>query len=171
MYLLVSYMSIELIVSLCLCVCVCVCVSFSSLQAAVMSAVIASKGSIAVASSLNGLSGVGKCAYSCAKAALHPLVMDTAVHYGKQGVNCNALALGTIQTKVWDFAPDHILPKIAARNPRGAVGTPDEAARALCWLASPSAALINGQVIVADGGWAVACGTVAAEDGKAWWDT
>jgi gluconate 5-dehydrogenase len=89
---------------------------------------------------------------SCAKAALHPLVMTTATHYGKLGVNCNALALGTVATAVWDFAPPDILPKIAAKNPRGVNATPAEAASALCWLASGDSSLLNGQIIHGDGG-------------------
>merc|ERR1712232_145853 len=141
----------------------------SNTLCAVMPAVVAARGSIVVTSSINGLTGIGECAYSCAKGALHPLVMDTAVHYGKDGVNCNGIALGTIATRVWDFADPAILPKIAARIPRGKVATPEEAAAAICWLASPDAALITGQVISADGGWSIACGTVT-QDGRAWWD-
>ena len=86
-------------------------------------------------------------------------------------MNCNAVALGTIATNVWSH-PDMagILPKIAHKIPRGQVATPEEAASALCWLASPDARLINGQVIEADGGWGIANGTVSEDPQKDWWD-
>ena len=143
----------------------------ATVLSAVMPAVVAARGSIVLTSSVNAGSGIGECGYSCAKGALHPLVMDTAVAYGKQGVNCNAVALGTIATNVWSH-PDMagILPKIAHKIPRGQVATPEEAASALCWLASPDARLINGQVIEADGGWGIANGTVSEDPQKDWWD-
>ena len=93
-------------------------------------------------SSVNAVSGIGECGYSCAKAALHPLVMDTAVAYGKRGVNCTAVALGTIATNVWSH-PDMagILPKIAHKSPAGRSPRPRRPPRpcalAKCLLLKP----------------------------------
>ena len=56
--------------------------------------------------------------------------------------------------------------QIGSRNPRRKVGTPEEAADVLVFLASPQAALINGAVIVADGGWTIAAGT--STDSASW---
>ena len=53
-------------------------------------------GSIALASSVNAQLGIGETPYSCAKAALHPLAMNLGVHYGPQGLNANAVAIGTV---------------------------------------------------------------------------
>lgn len=109
--------------------------------------------------------------YSCAKAALHALAMNLAVHYGPDGINANAVAIGTVASPaIWEGALENdgdILKKIGSRIPRRTVGSPDEAAAVLTFLASPDAALINGTVIVADGGWTIAAGT--SHDGPGSW--
>ena len=50
-----------------------------------MPSLIEGKGSVVLASSVNGVLGIGEAAYSCAKAALHPLAMNIATAYGKHG--------------------------------------------------------------------------------------
>jgi NAD(P)-dependent dehydrogenase (short-subunit alcohol dehydrogenase family) len=133
-------------------------------------------GNIVLASSVNAITGIGEVAYSTCKAALHPYATNLACYYGKFGVTANAVALGTIHSpNIWNAAlatDGDILKKIGNRNPRGRVGTPEDAAGTLCFLASPESKLINGQVIVADGGWTKAAGTVdtAREEGKNWFD-
>ena len=67
-----------------------------------------------------------------------------------------------------DEDPD-VLTKIGSRNPRNQVGTAEEAAAVLCFLGSPDAKLINGQVITADGGWGIAAGTVNHTGGSSRW--
>lgn len=139
---------------------------------ACMPQIVAGRGSIVLSSSVNGLTGIGEVPYSCAKAALHPLAMNLAVHYGPQGVNANVVAIGTVASpNIWGSALEKdpaVLEKIGSRNPRRKVGTPEEAADVLVFLASPQAALINGAVIVADGGWTIAAGT--STDNASWFD-
>jgi NAD(P)-dependent dehydrogenase (short-subunit alcohol dehydrogenase family) len=65
-----------------------------------------------------------------------------------------------------------ILEKIGTRNPRGRVGSAQEAADVLLYLTSKEASLINGQVIVADGGWTLVAGTVdTANPDKMWFQS
>ena len=54
-----------------------------------MPSLIEGKGSVVLASSVNGVLGIGEAAYSCAKAALHPLAMNIATAYGKHGQFCH----------------------------------------------------------------------------------
>ncbi len=130
-------------------------------------------GAFVFTSSVNAILGIGEIPYSSAKAALTPLARCLATQFGHEGVRANALALGTIATKIWSRRvkkDPEVLNKIAARNPRGRVGTAEEAARVLCFLASPASALINGQVIIADGGWSIAAGTITNDPSKPWYD-
>ena len=53
---------------------------------------LAARGSVVLTSSVNATTGIGEVAYSCAKAALHPLAMNLAVAYGPRGLNANAFA-------------------------------------------------------------------------------
>ena len=85
------------------------------------------------------------------------------------------MALGTVgPTGPWVEAlkadPD-ILKKIGSRNPRGVVGSPSEAADVMVFLSSKESQLINGQVLVADGGWTLVAGTVdTSQPGKIWFE-
>ena len=136
----------------------------------------AAGGNIVLASSVNAITGIGEVAYSTCKAALHPYATNLACYYGKYGVTANAVALGTVHSpNIWNAALSKdadILKKIGHRNPRGKVGTPEDAAGTVCFLASAESKLINGQVIVADGGWTKAAGTVntAGAEGRNWFD-
>eukprot|EP00035_Acanthoeca_spectabilis_P002645 m.88827 g.88827 ORF g.88827 m.88827 type:complete len:228 (+) comp11677_c0_seq3:284-967(+) len=142
---------------------------------ALMPGIIEAGGSVVLASSVNGILGIGETPYSCAKAALHPLAMNIATAYGKHGVNANAVAIGTVASPaIWKSALEadkEILNKIGARNPRAKVGTPEEAAHVMVWLTSKDSALINGSVIVADGGWSIAAGTCRADSSGSWFNT
>ena len=125
-------------------------------------------------SSVNGLIGIGEAAYSAAKAGVDSLARTTAVRYGRYGIRCNSLALGTIATFTRNWAErlkkdPKVLDKIASKIPRKKVGTPEEAASIILFLASDASRLINGATVVADGGWTLACGTVKEKEGP-WWE-
>ena len=125
-------------------------------------------------SSVNGLTGIGEAAYSAAKAGVDSLARTTGVRYGKYGIRCNSLALGTIATYTRNWAErlkkdPKVLDKIASKIPRKRVGTPEEAASVILFLASEESRLINGATIVADGGWTLSCGTVKEKEGP-WWE-
>ena len=125
-------------------------------------------------SSINSIIGIGEVSYSAAKAGINSLTKTTAVRYGRYGIRCNSLLLGTIKTDIpsWQerLKKDPLIfQKIASKNPRKKVGTPEESANLILFLASDASSLINGADIVADGGWALTVGTIREKDGP-WWE-
>lgn len=98
---------------------------------------------------------LGFSVYAAVKGALVALTRQNAVELGKQGIRVNAVAPGPVPTEgaVAQLAdPDDWAKRSAQRTPLGRIGTADEIASAVLFLASPSASWINGQIVVVDGG-------------------
>jgi 3-oxoacyl-[acyl-carrier protein] reductase len=83
-----------------------------------------------------------------AKAGIIGLTKALAVEYAASGVTVNAVSPGMIDT-VRAGIPHHHKEK---RIPVGRLGTPDEVAAAVCYLASPEAAFVTGQTLNVNGG-------------------
>ena len=89
-------------------------------------------------------------AYSVAKAALSQLTRALAVEYAAMGIRCNAVCPGIIQTPLIDGAP--LDADFIRTIPMGRLGTPEEIAHVVLFLASDLASYVTGAIIVADGG-------------------
>ena len=91
------------------------------------------------------------------KAALESLVRHLAVELGPQGITVNALCPGVVDTRALHHFPNRqtILEMARARTPSGRIATPADVADVALFLASPQAAMIQGQTIVVDGGYSI----------------
>ena len=106
---------------------------------------------IVTVSSINGLTALGSEPYSSAKAGLTALTANLARSLAAGGVRVNAVAPGTIRTRVWDSqegGADRMLPLY----PLARVGETSDVAAAVAFLASVDAAWITGHVLPVDGG-------------------
>jgi NAD(P)-dependent dehydrogenase (short-subunit alcohol dehydrogenase family) len=106
---------------------------------------------IVLVSSVNALTGIGSEPYSSAKAGLSSLTQNLAVQLGPRGIRVNAVAPGTIRTRVWDDQPGGA-DRMAPLYPLGRVGEPEDVAAAVAYLASSDASWVTGVVLPVDGG-------------------
>ena len=96
--------------------------------------------------------------YCASKAGLHGLTRAVAVDHGPDGVRCNAVAPGWINTPLnedfIDSMPDPAAfrAQIGSIHPARRTGSPEEVARLICWLASDEASFVTGQIYTIDGG-------------------
>jgi 3-oxoacyl-[acyl-carrier protein] reductase len=110
-------------------------------------------GRIVNVSSLAGVAGnAGQANYSASKAGLIGLTKSLAKEVGSRNITVNAVAPGFITTELTSGLPAELLERArqAAAIPR--IGTPDDVAPAIVFLASPAAGYITGQVLGIDGG-------------------
>ena len=94
----------------------------------------------------------GQTNYSAAKAGLIGFTRSLAREIGSRQVTVNAVAPGLIATAMSDAIPEEARAALADRVPLGRVGTAEDVAQAVLYLASPAAAYVTGHVLVVDGG-------------------
>jgi meso-butanediol dehydrogenase/(S,S)-butanediol dehydrogenase/diacetyl reductase len=112
-------------------------------------------GAIVNVASVNAVRYFGNEAYSAAKAGLLSLTRSLAVRLAPQGVRVNAVLPGTIATPIWNdrlARNPAALDEAARMYPLGRVGTVDDVAAAVLFLASDDAAWITGVGLPVDGG-------------------
>jgi 3-oxoacyl-[acyl-carrier protein] reductase len=113
-------------------------------------------GSILNISSISGVVGMlGQSNYSASKAGMIGLTKSLAKEVASRKITVNALALGLIETEMAADMNAEYREKILASIPLARLGNVDEVAQIACFLLSPAAAYITGQVIQADGGVAI----------------
>lgn len=109
-----------------------------------------------VASSLTGVTD--RAAYGTTKAALIGLTKSVARDHIADGIRCNALCPGTTASPSLDERiaatpdPDATRRSFTQRQPMGRLGTVEEMAAAIVWIASDEAAFMTGAVVPVDGG-------------------
>lgn len=127
--------------------------TFNCLRSAVKVMSKQRSGKIINIASIVGLMGnVGQANYSASKAGVIGLTKTTAREFAARGINVNAVAPGFIATAMTDAIPEKAKNELTAQIPMGRLGTADDVAEAVLFLAGPASDYITGQVISVNGG-------------------
>jgi len=117
-------------------------------------------GSVIINGSISGLVGIpGQAPYGPSKGAVVEMTRQLAVEYAARGVRVNCVCPGTVDTVVLRTAmkmsadPQGFLDMLVAGHPIGRVGTADEIAAAVVFLASDEASFVTGAILPVDGGY------------------
>ncbi|MBL4619582.1 MAG: 3-oxoacyl-ACP reductase, partial [Marinicaulis sp.] len=104
-------------------------------------------------SSINGQKGqMGQTNYSAAKAGMIGFTRALAQEGARKGVTVNAIAPGYIATEMVAALDEKVLQSIVSQIPVGRLGTPEEIANCVAFLADDKAGFLTGSVITANGG-------------------
>jgi NAD(P)-dependent dehydrogenase (short-subunit alcohol dehydrogenase family) len=128
-------------------------------RAAIPHMLSAGSGSIVNISSVNGIvSEPFLSVYSASKGAVVMLTKGVALDYAKQGIRCNAICPGWVDTPI-NYAHaemlgglQHVYDTIDSFQPIGRPGRPEEIAHVALFLASDEASFMTGAIVSADGG-------------------
>jgi 3-oxoacyl-[acyl-carrier protein] reductase len=110
---------------------------------------------IQITSVVGATGNPGQGNYAAAKAGLAGMTKSLAAEVASRNITVNCLAPGFIQTAMTEVLTDAQKEQISQRIPAGRMGTPDEMAAAVVFLASDEAAYVTGQTIHANGGMAM----------------
>ena len=110
-------------------------------------------GRIINVTSVVGLTGnAGQGNYAAAKAGLIGFTKSVAREVASRNITANAVAPGYIVTEMTDALGDAIKAKVTEQVPLGRLGTPEDVAGVVAFLASPAAAYLTGCILTVDGG-------------------
>ena len=127
--------------------------AYHTVQAVLPDMLHAHAGSIVTVSSMWGLRGAScEVCYSATKAALIGLTRSLAMELAPTGIRVNCVAPGVVNTDMVQVLGEETLRALAETTPLGRLGTPEDIAAAVCFLAGAEAGFITGQILTADGG-------------------
>lgn len=110
-------------------------------------------GRIVNLSSVVGVHGnAGQANYAASKAGLIGMTKSAAKELASRGITVNAVAPGFIETDMTAVLPENVKSGLLGAIPMGALGSPEDVANAVAFLASDEARYITGQVLGVDGG-------------------
>ena len=107
---------------------------------------------ISITSVVGAMGNAGQSNYAAAKAGIIGFTKSLAREVGVRGVTVNAVAPGFIETDMTDSLPDEQKEVLSSQIPMGRLGTVDEVAQAVLFLAGDSGSYITGQTIHVNGG-------------------
>lgn len=107
---------------------------------------------ISISSVVGHMGNAGQTNYAAAKAGMTGFTKSLAAEVGSRGITVNCVAPGFIETDMTAELPEDITAKMLARIPIGRLGSVNEIAATVAFLASPAAAYITGETIHVNGG-------------------
>ena len=127
--------------------------TFTCTKAAIRVMMRQKKGTIINVASITGLMGnAGQANYSASKAGVIGFTKAVAREYADRGITVNAVAPGFIATAMTDAIPEKEREALINQIPLNRLGSPEDVANAVYFLASEEASYITGQVISINGG-------------------
>ena len=139
---------------------------FKTMQAALPGMIERGGGSIInMSSAVSSIIGApNRFVYGASKAAVIGMTKSVAKDFITQGIRCNAICPGTVESPSWHArvkelgkqlgSYDEALQLFVSRQPMGRIATPEEIAHLVVYLASDDSAFTTGQAHIIDGGWA-----------------
>ena len=107
---------------------------------------------ISITSVVGAMGNAGQSNYAAAKAGIMGFTKSLAREVGVRGITVNAIAPGFIETDMTDNLPEDQKAALASQIPMGRLGTVDEVAQAVLFLASDSGSYITAQTLHINGG-------------------
>ena len=107
---------------------------------------------VSIASIVGQMGNAGQANYAASKGGVIAFTKTVAKELASRNVTANAIAPGFIQTAMTDKLPEDVKKKMMEQIPAGKLGTPEDIANAVLFLAGPDADYITGQVLAVNGG-------------------
>lgn len=107
---------------------------------------------INIASVVGQMGNIGQANYCASKAGLMGLTKSNARELAKRNITVNAVAPGFIATAMTDALPEKVREELTAQIPLERLGTPEDIANAVVFLAAERSGYVTGQVLAVNGG-------------------